>query len=65
MDRDPGENALDAVERVSPPSGDNDTGHVGDAETRAYKRRQARETEAKASGKARAPQGDQSAGRKP
>ena len=31
MDRDPRANALDPVERETPPSGENDTGEYGDA----------------------------------
>lgn len=39
MDRDPNENVLDPVERVSPPSGANDTGDVGGQEARLYEKR--------------------------
>ena len=45
MDRDPRENILDPVERVSPPTGNNDTGDVGDEQARIHRRRQNRGTE--------------------
>jgi hypothetical protein len=34
MDRDPSENHLDPVERETPPTGENDTGDVGDEAAR-------------------------------
>jgi hypothetical protein len=39
MDRDSRENVLDPVERVSPSTGDNDTGESGDQEARVYRER--------------------------
>ena len=37
MDRDPSENAIDPVERVSPPSGNSDTGESGQERAREEK----------------------------
>lgn len=44
MDRDPGENHLDPVERETPATGENDTGDVGDEAARIVKERRARGT---------------------
>lgn len=41
MDRDPSENILDPVERVSPATGDNDTGDTGAQARRIYDKRAA------------------------
>lgn len=65
MDRDPGENTLDPVERISPATGDNDTGDVGDEQARILRKRQDRNTEPKPDDNVQAPEGDQAPGRKP
>lgn len=63
MDRDPRENVLDPVERVSPSTGANDTGDVGDEEARILRRRQKHGTEPKKNDEVKAPEGDQAPGR--
>lgn len=63
MDRDRGENIVDPVERVSPSSGDNDTGDAGDEQARIHKRRQKRGTEAGATPKKVAPEPGRAPGR--
>jgi hypothetical protein len=65
MDRAPGENTLDPVERVSPASGANDTGDVGDESARIYKDRDANRSQRKDDRKTKAPEGDQAPGRRP
>ena len=45
MDRDPGENHLDPIERETPSTGENDTGDVGDEAARIIKKRRAKGTE--------------------
>ena len=63
MDRDRSENRVDPEERVSPSTGDNDTGDVGDEEARIYKERQKRGTEAGIDPKKVAPEPDRAPGR--
>lgn len=45
MDRDPRENVVDPVERVSPSTGGDDTGETGGQSVRVHKERQKRGTE--------------------
>lgn len=47
MDRDPQENVVDPVERVSPSTGDNDTGDIGGQQKQIHEKRQKRATEPK------------------
>lgn len=63
MDRDSRENILDPVERVSPSTGENDTGDSGDQEARIYRRRQRRGTHPAPDGDIKAPEGDRAPGR--
>ena len=63
MDRDPRENIVDPVERVSSPTGGNDTGDAGDEQARIHRRRQQRGTEPAAGGDEKAPEGDRAPGR--
>lgn len=63
MDRDRSENTLDPVERVSPTTGNNDTGEVGDEQARIHKKRQKRETESRIDPKQKAPEPDRAPGR--
>lgn len=68
MDRDSRENILDPVERVSPSTGENDTGDSGDQEARIYRRRQQRGTHPAPEGDTpdgdtKAPEGDRAPGR--
>ena len=63
MDRDRSENTLDPVERVSPSTGNSDTGDVGDEQTRIHKERQKHGTEPNSDPAVKAPQGDQAPGR--
>lgn len=63
MDRDPSENVVDPVKRVSPSTGNNDTGEVGDEQARLYKKRQSRGQEPKSDPTVHAPEGDQAPGR--
>jgi hypothetical protein len=65
MDRDSRENILDPVERVSPSTGENDTGAVSDEEARIYRERHKRGTAPPEDGTWEAPEGDQAPGRKP
>lgn len=46
MDRDPGANHLDPVERETPSTGENDTGEVGSEAARIMKGRREKGTEA-------------------
>lgn len=46
MDRDPGENHLDPVERNTPSTGENDTGTTDDQSAAEHRERQNRGTEA-------------------
>lgn len=46
MDRDPGENYLDPVERVTPSTGENDTGTTDDQSAAEHRKRQDHGTEA-------------------
>lgn len=65
MDRDRSENRVDPVERVSPSTGDNDTGAVGDEQARIHKERQKRGTQAGIDPRKSAPEPDRAPGRKP
>lgn len=65
MDRDPRENTLDPVERVSPSTGENDTGDVGDEEARIHKARRERGTESSPDEDVEAPESDRAPGRRP
>lgn len=63
MDRDSRENTLDPVERVSPSTGENDTGEVGTQETRILRERQEKGTHPKPDEHVKAPEGDRAPGR--
>jgi hypothetical protein len=65
MDRDPRENILDPVERVSPTTGENDTGTAEDDAARIHKDRQKRGTEPGHDEGSKAPEHDQAPGRQP
>lgn len=45
MDRDSRENIVDPIERVSPPSGNDDTGETGGQSVRIHKEREGQSTE--------------------
>lgn len=63
MDRDHSENRVDSVERVSPSTGNSDTGEVGDQQARIHKERQKRGTEPAIASRKRAPEPDRAPGR--
>lgn len=63
MDRDPQENILDPVERVSPSTGHANTGTADDDRARVHRARQKRGTEAPADDRHIAPEGDKAPGR--
>jgi hypothetical protein len=49
MDRDPGANQIDPVERETPSTGENDTGETGDEAARVMQYRRKKGTEAEGS----------------
>lgn len=65
MDRDPRENILDPVERVSPSTGENDTGTAEDDAARIHKERRQRGTEPATDEETKAPEQDRAPGRQP
>jgi hypothetical protein len=63
MDRDPRGNELDPVERVSPSTGENDTGDNGDEEARIQRDRHEDGQPGKPDPNVKAPQHDRAPGR--